>query len=336
MQNFRDYYQILGISRTTPGEEIKKVYRRLARQYHPDLNPGNKEAEEKFKDVGEAYEVLSDPAKRKQYDEFSKYWQRKGSRKKSAPNLNFNTWGDRPSNDTSTEFDYGQFPDFNSFFDQILGGGRKKTRVATRNDMNPRRRVENDDPFQSPTTTKTAYTVNSRTKPRDVEAELTIPLEKAYTGGEERIKLADGTTLEINMPEGLITGETIRLRGQGINGGDLYLKIEITPHDFYQLEGTDIYCQIPITPTEAILGGQIEVPTLDGLVKMSLPAGVSSGKILKMANKGYFLEDGTRGDQLVEITIVVPKEISEEEQELYQKLREIETFKPRLDLLNMS
>jgi curved DNA-binding protein len=134
------------------------------------------------------------------------------------------------------------------------------------------------------------------------------------------------------MPPGMVTGQTIRLRNQGIGGGDLYLKITVNPHPFFKLEGSNIFCQVPVTPIEAVLGGQVEAPTLDGPVKMTIPSGVRSGQRLRLANKGY-PGDGKRGDQLVEIQIVTPKNISPEERELYEKLRQIETFKPRADLL---
>jgi curved DNA-binding protein len=161
---------------------------------------------------------------------------------------------------------------------------------------------------------------------------LTLPLEKAYLGGLERIRLEDGRSLEVDMPAAMVTGQTIRLRDQGVGGGDLFLKITVSPHPFFKLEGTDVYCQLPITPSEAVLASPVEVPTLDGLVKINVPPGVKSGQRLRLANKGYPTDKGKRGDQLVEIQIVMPKSISSEERELYEKLRQIETFNPRADL----
>jgi curved DNA-binding protein len=134
------------------------------------------------------------------------------------------------------------------------------------------------------------------------------------------------------MPPGMVTGQRIRLKGQGASGGDLYLKIEVAAHAFFKLEGADIYCQLPITPSEAVLGGQIEAPTLDGWVKMTIPGGVRSGQRLRLAGKGYPSGTGGRGDQLVEIRIEVPRELSPNERELYEKLRQLETFNPRTDL----
>ncbi|WP_414565236.1 MULTISPECIES: DnaJ C-terminal domain-containing protein [unclassified Anabaena] len=329
LQNFRDYYEILGVQKDASGEEIKKVYRRLARQYHPDLNPGNKAAEEKFKDIGEAYEVLSDVARRSQYDQFSRYWKQKGFTSNKVPKTKSWSGAGASNRNNTQEVDPSQFSDFESFINQVVGvgGGRKDSRNGGSSTKS--------DPFRSPKS-RVEYTVPKsppRTPRRDIEARLTLPLEKAYQGGNERIRLEDGRSLEVTMPAGMVTGQTIRLRNQGIGGGDLYLKITVEPHSLFKLDGFNILCQVPVTPCEAVLGGQVEAPTLDGPVKMTIPPGVRSGQRLRLANKGYPNENGKRGDQLVEIQILTPKNISPEEQELYEKLREIETFKPRADLL---
>ncbi|MEH2405462.1 J domain-containing protein [Nostoc sp.] len=327
LPNFRDYYEILGVSKDASSEEIKKVYRRLARQYHPDLNPGNKASEEKFKDIGEAYEVLSDLAKRSQYDQFSRYWKQKGfAGNPKTPKAK--TWQSSQSDRNSNQdVDPSQFSDFESFINQVIG---VKNKNGTSNSSNG----NTSDPFRSPRT-KVAYTVNTppRTTRRDIEARLTLPLEKAYQGGNERIRLEDGRSLEVTMPPGMVTGQTIRLRNQGVGGGDLYLKITVELHPLFKLEGLNILCQVPVTPSEAVLGGQVEAPTLDGPVKMTIPPGVRFGQKFRLGNKGYLSDEGKRGDQLVEIQIVTPKNISQEEQELYEKLRQIETFKPRANLL---
>ncbi|XGB40676.1 MAG: J domain-containing protein [Cyanobacteria bacterium LVE1205-1] len=318
MKNYRNYYAMLGVSRDATVEEIKKIYRKLARQYHPDLNPGNKSAEEKFKDIGEAYEVLSDTEKRRKYDQFSRFWKQGGFPPGSMPN-----WGNGGSRTTS-DMDFSEFPDFNTFVDQLLG--RRP----------PTRETGNGSPKNRdfrPGTSKNAYTVNRTVSRRDTEAQLVVPLEKAYQGGRERIRLEDGRSLEVNMPPGMVTGQKIRLKGQGSNGGDLYIKIEVAAHSLFTLDGVDIHCLIPISPVEAVLGGMIEVPTLDGLVKMTLPPGVRGGQRLRLAAKGYPSGSDRRGDQIVELQIIAPKEITPQERELYEQLRQVQSSSPRSRIL---
>lgn len=316
MRNFRNYYDILGVPRNASNDEIKQVYRKLARQYHPDLNPNNKEAEETFKDINEAYDVLSDVGKRAQYNKFGQYWKQRGFQENNAERSQ--SWG--RSSAASDELDFSDFSDFQDFLDQLMGrrkGDGSRSRAPS-------------DPYR-PGTTKTVYTAN---KPGRVNAEarLDVPLEKAFKGGWERIRLEDGRSIEVNMPSGMISGQRIRVPGQGKGGGDLYLIIEVKPHDFFHKDGLDIICELPITPVEAIVGGSIDTPTLDGWVTMNLPVGVRSGQRLRLGGKGYISTDGTRGDQLVEIRIEIPKIVSNEERELYEKLKRIETFKPRASL----
>ncbi|MEG4573802.1 J domain-containing protein [Microcoleus sp. N3A4] len=378
MQNFRNYYLILGVPKDATADEIKKAYRRLARQLHPDVNPGDKSAEDRFKDINEAYDILSDLDKRAQYDQFSKFWKQKGFQGKQGVRLpNFKSWGNSKATrkKPAEDVDFSDYSDFNKFLDQVLGR-RREVRMATANDAPG---VPSSEPW-STASKKTSYVANSRPPRRDlddreirrdtvdreirrdtvdreirrdtvdreirreiretvdretrrdIEARLTLPLERAYSGGTERIRLEDGRAIEVNLPPAMVSGQRIRLRNQGIGGGDLYLKITVSPHPFFRLEMSDICCELPLTPSEAVLGGDIEVPTLDGLVKMKLPPGVTSGKRLRLANKGYPTGNGDRGDQLVEIQVLIPKEISDEERELYQKLREVESFKPRHDL----
>jgi curved DNA-binding protein len=304
MQNVRNYYEILGVTKNASSEEIKKAYRTLARQYHPDRNPGNKAAEEKFKDINEAYEILSDPTKRSQYDQFSKAWGKKGFSAR---------------NGKSNPFDFGNF------------ANSKTTSGRTATTERDRVRVDASD--YRPGTTKRERVVNPRTNRRDIEAKLILPLDKAYRGGMERIRLEDGRSLEVEMPPGVTNGQRIRLKGQGMGGGDLYLIIAVARHPIFVVQEADIYCQVPVTPAEAVLGGAIEVPTIDGLVKVTVPPGVRSGQRLRLANKGYLDANGDRGDQLIEIQIVAPKEISAEEKELYEKIKQLEKFNPRQNLI---
>lgn len=300
-----DYYAILGVNKNAPNEEIKQAYRRLARRYHPDANPGNKAAEEKFKDINEAYEILGDRTRRVEYDR----------------TLN-------PKNATRT-------PVANPFSNFSRG-----TRSPSKTASGDRIPIDNNDYRQ--TTIKRERVVPSRPLRRDIEAKLTLPLDKAYRGGREKIRLEDGRSLDVEMPAGMLDGQRIRLKGQGIEGGNLYLKITVARHPVFNLQGADIYCKIPVTPSEAVLGSAIEVPTLDGLVKVTVPAGVRSGQRLRLANKGYPLKSSEklageemvqRGDQMVEIQIVAPRDISPPETELYEKLRQLEQFNPRQNII---
>ncbi len=300
MQQVRNHYQTLGVTRNATNDEIKKSFRKLARQYHPDVNPNDQLAEEKFKDINEAYDVLSDDSKRAEYDA-----------------LLFGRTVRRP---------------------RTTGGAPRPSPASSRNGSEPppRQNAEYWRGDFSPNTTKRTKVVNggSRPLPRDVEAKLTLPLEKAYRGGQERIRLEDGRSLEVEMPGGMTNGQRIRLKEQGLNGGDLYLKISLEPHPIFTVRGTDILCSVPVTPSEAMLGGPVEVPTIDGLVKMNVPKGVKPGQRLRLAQKGYPNSEGARGDQLVEIQIALAPEPSEEELALYQALRNIETYNPRQAFLS--
>ncbi len=379
MQNFRDYYEILGIAKEATADEIKRAYRALARQYHPDLNPGDKSAEEKFKLLGEAYDVLSDAQKRSHYEEYSRYWNQKG----------FKAWGNRnkrPRNGRTSveEAEYSAFEDFDNFVEQLLKRHKdsdaavswqteptekrardRKTSPENRtqrpagtsngsaangasggsNTGQASQRAGDGNAFQgnrSPAAAAATANPSSRrpsyqTQPpsrsrRDAEADLTVPLEKAYAGGRERIRLEDGRSLEVSMPPGMVTGQRIRLKGQGIDGGNLYLRIEVEPHPYFSLQSSDVYCQLPITPSEAVLGGTIAVPTLGGLVNMMIPPGVQFGQRLRLTGKGYPISPGLYGDQIVEIDVVIPTALDDEEKALYQELRNLERFDPRANL----
>jgi curved DNA-binding protein len=320
MQNFRNYFDILGVTQDASSADIKRAYRQLARKYHPDLNPGDKAAEEQFKLLGEAYEILSDPEKRSQYEEYSSFWKQKGFRQ-------------RVSKFSFKDLDFSDLGDFNSFVDQLLNRRGGESAPAS----NGRAPEPNYRPQPPPRQAGSPRTGAARpTRPsnrRDTEASLTVPLERAYAGGEERIRLEDGRAIEVDMPPGMVTGQRIRLKGQGIGGGNLYLRIEVEPHPFFKLVDNDIFCRIPVTPSEAALGSTITVPTLDGPVQLTIPAGVQTGRRLRLAGRGYPVGRERRGDQIVEIELVIPAQMSIQERGLYEELRAIESFDPRAELL---
>ncbi len=326
MENFRNYYEVLEVPQGATPEEIKKAYRRMARRYHPDLNPGDPQAEEQFKLVGEAYEVLSDPERRSEYEEFSHYWRQQGFRERSPVGTG--------ATQTRPKANFSDFKDFNLFVDHLLNRRRESARPRPEGPPPPvpeaSRVAAATDPYR-PQARRSQGTTQGRRPPqgRDAEANLVIPLEKAYTGGQERIRLEDGRSLEVEMPMGMVTGQRLRLKGQGIDGGNLYLRIEVEPHPLFQLQGTDVFCRLPITPSEAVLGGPIQVPTLDGPVQMVLPAGVQTGRRLRLPGRGYPVGRDRRGDQIIEVMVQVPTELSDRERAIYGELRELETFKPR-------
>ncbi|MFS8872477.1 DnaJ domain-containing protein [Synechococcus sp. R50.1] len=317
MQNFKDYYKILGVSKTATADEVKQAYRRLARKYHPDVNPNDKAAEEKFKDINEAYEVLSDPSKRRQYDQFGQYYQQGGFRS----SRDVYTYSSSPfsqdfggSGFGGSGVDFSQFDDFQDFIDQLLGRVRSQT-------------TDRSSGF-SGSTGNTSY---------DAEATIQISIPEAFEGGKRRLRVGGDRVLEVNIPPGITPGKRIRLRGQGHpnpNGGagDLYLKIELKDHPFYRLEGFDVYCDLPISPSEAVLGAQVEVPTLDGVVKLRIPPGMQPGRKLRLAERGFPKGNGERGDFYVVVQIHLPTQISEEERELYERLQRVQSYDPRAAL----
>lgn len=354
----KDYYEVLGVSRSASADEIKTAYRKLARKFHPDLNPGDKTAEDRFKELQEAYDTLSDPENRKLFDSYGENW-RAVKQGGGAPPPGWE--GARSAGGPAGGgFDFSGF-DFSGtegggvggaagfdIFDELFGrsgargGGRRRDRG------------------------------------QDVEARLELSLEEAHRGGRHTLQLqaaeicptCNGTgvvkdnegsargqpagggvqtcqtcggagqvlkpkTLEVKIPAGVRDGSTIRLAGQGgagMNGsqpGDLYLHIRLRPHPVFAVRGDDLEVELPITPWEAVLGTCIEVPTIDGQVEMTIPAGAQSGQRLRLRGQGLNKRRGGRGDQFVRLKIMVPKEVSAEERRLFEELRSVSHFEPR-------
>lgn len=340
----RDYYEVLGIKRGASEDQIKQAYRKLARKFHPDLNPGDKSAEEQFKGLQEAYDVLSDPENRKLYDQYGDNWRAVKSGAGAPPpgweGAQRSTRGAGPG---AGGFDFGDF-DFSDFrsaggaggfdiFEEMFGGpGRGRGRRSGRG--------------------------------RDVEAELELSIEEAHRGVRRTIQmevaetcptcggsgLKDGKPcetcggagqvlkpkrIEVNIPTGVRDGSTIRLAGQGGTGsnggepGDLYLHIRLRPHPVFTVKGDDLEVELPITPWEAVLGARVAAPTIDGKVELTIPPGAKSGQRLRLRGQGLNKRKGGRGDEYVRLKIVVPKQVSADERRLYEELKRISRFDPR-------
>jgi curved DNA-binding protein len=321
--NFRDYYAILALEKSATADDIKKAYRRLARKYHPDMNPGDKSAEAKFKEVTEAYEVLSDLEKRAQYDKFGQYW--KQSQSGAARGTGRTTTVDVGG------FDFSQYGNFDDFVNELLGRFNNNS-GGTRTTTSGRTTSSGFGGFDDYTTATT--TSNNTGIGGDREATIFLSYAEAFQGTQKSFNLGS-ETIKVRIPGGAKSGSRIRVRGKGNTTpytqqrGDLYLTVELQPHPFFSLEGDKLMCEVPIAPHEAVLGAQIEIPTPDGMVKVNVPPGVQSGQSLRLRGKGWANPRGERGDQLVKIAIAVPKQVSEGERQLYDRIRQQSNSNPR-------
>ena len=306
---FKDYYEVLGVPRGASEDEIRKTYRQLARKYHPDVNPNDKSAEEKFKEINEAYEVLSDADKRKRYDELGANW-KSGADFTPPPGarngrVNFRDFADGFGGARSAS-------DFSDFFESLFGG-----RGSARSSAD----------FRMPA--------------QDIEAEISLTLEEAHRGVKRNITLQSSGTdrmksLEVTIPPGVREGTVIRLAGQGEPGanggppGDLYLHVRIEPHPLFEIVGdADVQIEFPVAPWEAALGAKATVPTLGEPVEMKIPAGTQGGKRLRMRGQGLNKRRGGRGDEYVKIKIVIPPKLTAKEKDLFEKLSAESRFDPR-------
>lgn len=317
---YKDYYTLLGVPKGASQDEVGKAFKKLARKYHPDLNPDNPEAEAKFKEINEAYEVLKDPEKRKLYDSLGPNW-KEGQNFQPPPGFeNF-------------QFRSGGFggEGFSDFFETIFGGaggfGGGGSYGGGR---------FGGDPFGR----------TMRSRGHDAEVRLNLTMEEAYRGGrktltlQEQVRGADGRpqmqskTLEVNIPAGVKDGAKIRLAGQGSPGmgggpaGDLLLQVTIAEHPLFRLEGVNVIYDLRLAPWEAVLGCTVRIPTLDGPVDMNIPAGVSSGQKLRLAGKGLGKGE-SQGDQFVRMVIRSPKNLTDRERQLWQELAAISSFQAR-------
>jgi len=318
---YKDYYKILGVSRDAKEDDIKKAYRKLARKYHPDVSK-EANAEEQFKTVQEAYEVLKDAKKRAAYDQLGSHWQ-SGQEFKPPPN-----WQGFGGFDGASGFeDLGAGGgDFSDFFASIFGGGRAKQSGFhhAKHDFSQRG--------------------------NDEYAKININLEEAFRGGAKTVHLqvpevgAHGQmhmkrrTLKITIPKGIVSGQQLRLAQQGSPGigkapaGDLYLEIDISPHPIFSLQGRDIYLTLPVTPWEAALGAKVTVPTLGGPVELKVIAGTQAGQKLRLKGRGL-PGSPEAGDQYALLQIVTPPAQTDSQRALYEKMAQEMPFDPRKNLL---
>ena len=318
--DYKDYYATLGVAKDASQADIQKAYRKLARKYHPDVNK-TPEAESRFKEINEAHEVLKDEDKRAKYDQFGSAW--KQAQRTGAPPPGYEdiftvfTSGA----DSRRGFDFGG-EGFSSFFDMLFGSGFGAGQPGGGATWSARP--------TSPTQQTGA----------DHEASISLTLAEAARGGERELTLTDPTTghqktLRVKIPRGIRSGQKIRLPGQGGAGrggsprGHLFLSVEVLPDSRFRLEGGDLHTVLPITPWEAALGGQAKVSTLEGDVTVKIPPGSSSGRKIRLKEKGFPSVKGPTGDLYAEIRIVVPKELTPEEDELFQELAKKSEFQAR-------
>ncbi len=302
---FQDYYEILGVQRTATETDIKKAYRKLARKYHPDFNPNSKTAEDKFKQVQEAYEVLSDADKRKKYDQLGAAW-KNGAEFTPPPNWEgfdfdqmFGRGAGRPGGRARQAPPQGG-GGFSDFFETLFGG------------------VGGMGGFGRGAA--------------EAEAELALPLEEMHRGATRRLNVRIGdsqNSIEVRIPPGARDESRIRVPGGGLNGGDLYVRLKLEHHPHFTVKGDDTETEVAITPWEAALGTSVEVPTLDGRAEIRIPAGITSGQKLRLKGQGMNIRGGGRGDHFVKLKIAVPKHLTAEEKKLFQELARVSTFNPR-------
>ncbi len=304
---YKDYYNILGVEKNATQENIKKSYRKLAKKYHPDTNPGNKNAEEKFKEINEAYEVLGDPEKRKKYDQF-------------GHTMNFQNGMDfDPSKFGHYEYRSGTHNGFSDFFNMFFGDGG----------------IDLNGLFGSPGRTRGFHTgfASGRRQNRgeDIEAEMHITPEEVMTGSEKTFSIRTGMgtkMLSVKIPQGIPEGGRIKLSGQGNPGpggginGDLYIVIRFK-EGRYKLEGNDLTLKLEVFPWIAALGGEVKIQSPDGFIEVKIPAGIQTDQKIRIPGKGYGKKNGVRGDLFILVKIVNPKVLNKEQKKLYEKLKDM-------------
>lgn len=323
---YKDYYDILGVSKDASQGEIKRAFRRLAREHHPDVNPGDSGAEERFKEINEAYEVLSDPEKRQKYDRLGADWRRYQQAGARPDGFDWGQWttgaggpgGQRVHVRHGTPEDledlFGSSSPFSDFFSQIFGG------------------MGGGAPGAASGGTGRPGEFEYRTRPqrgRDYEQEVAISLREAYRG-TKRILQKDGRRLEVEIPPGARTGTRVRMAGEGGTGrggeaGDFYLRVEVQSDPQFEREDDDLRVRAPVDLYTAVLGGETRVPTLNGSVMLTIPEGTQNGQVFRLRGKGMpHLRDPERhGDLYAEVNVQLPTDLTPRQRELFEELQRI-------------
>ncbi len=310
---YKDYYQTLGVSKTATSDEIRKAFRKLARVHHPDVSKDKKGAETKFKEINEAYEVLGDPEKRRQYDELGANWQGGAGFPPPPGRSRGQAAGGHP-------FAGGHFggTGFSDFFEQFFGaatqggGGRRGDPFAGMGGMPPEEMAG-----------------------MDIEADLLVTIEEALHGAKKKISFRreDSTkveTFEVRIPKGVRSGQRIRLAGQGESAGprgragDLFLRVKFAQHPDYRIDGADLIHDVELPVTTAVLGSDLEVPTPDGSVRLKIPPGTQPGRKMRLKGRGLPTGPSSRGDFYVKIDVLLPENLTEEKRELWEKLAKLD------------
>ncbi len=305
---YPDYYKILGVDRNASREEIRKAYRRLARKYHPDVNPGDKHAEEKFKQINEAYEVLSDDDKRRKYDRLGRsyrHWQQMGGQ---PGGFDWAQWGSGQPGGFRVEFteaDMGAGDPFSEFFRAVFGGGAGRTRSRGRG-------------------------ARSSMRGPDLEVVALITLDDAYHGTVRTVQIGQ-RQLNVKIPPGARDGTRIRLRGKGERGyaggqpGDLHVIVKVAQHPVFERQGDDLHMDLKVPLYTAVLGGTVRVPTLEGEVKLRIRPGMQSGQSVRLRGKGMsnLKQRHVIGDLYAHILVQVPENLSDTERRLFEQLRDL-------------
>jgi curved DNA-binding protein len=329
--DYKDYYKILGVDRNVDEKALKKAFRKLAQQYHPDKNPGDKVAEAKFKEINEAYTVLSDADKRSKYDRFGAQWEQYERGGGRAEDFDWGGWSNAGGrngsgrgsarNMTPEEFEQffgaGSGGGFSSFFDTLfgagMGGAGGGTQYRTRTGTGPRYGFNFDARSGQP---------GAVTSEAQSDVNVDVTLDEAYRGTTRVLQTEDGTRMEINIPRGVKTGSRVRMRGEI---GDVYLRITVSPDNRFTRDENDLRVNLPVDLYTAVLGGEIEVPTLDRPVVLTIPAGTQNGKTIRLRGLGMpdVKNPDQRGDLLVTVEIQLPTNLSDEEKRLFEELRKV-------------